>query len=287
MPTPQFHRPRFHRDSLPIDSSFDATATPPWLMLPSTSGTDFVNLDNAAGLVVKSRNENIADFDEPQGSSNNNRRELMINGKSPGVTFIDVFAPNSSTAVITKLEVSVKDRMVHTIAFHLVTDGLINTTTRTANSVTILHNVLNNIYERRANLNFNMTRVVSVDVNTYLLNIVIEQERGGKRAHREWDKLVAVGDPNAEINVFFMPWEGTEDRRPSQMLVSGGDFVCEDGMSDEKLKVALPHVIGSYLGCPVDYNDRHKDYMMFESHAEGLNGGSFIPKNCVNTMNPD
>ena len=63
-------------------------------MLPSTSGTDFVNLDNAAGLVVKSRNENIADFDEPQGSSNNNRRELMINGKSPGVTFIDVFAPN-------------------------------------------------------------------------------------------------------------------------------------------------------------------------------------------------
>jgi hypothetical protein len=31
--------------------------------------------------------------------------------------------------------------------------------------------------------------------------------------------LVSAGDPGAEINVFFMPWEGTEDRRPSRMLV--------------------------------------------------------------------
>jgi hypothetical protein len=74
---------------------------------------------------------------------------------------------------------------------------------------------------------------------------------------------------------------------PSEMLVYGGDIVCADGTSDDDLRVAFPHVIGSFLGCPLDYNDRHRDYMMFESHAKGVDGGSFIPKDCVNTMNPD
>jgi hypothetical protein len=150
-----------HRDSLPLDSSFDPTSRP-WLMLAANSGLDFVNLDNAAGLMVKSRNLNIAEFDEPQGSSNNATPELMVKGKSPGVTFIDVFAPGSSTTVNTKLEVSVKDKVSHTIAFHLVTDNLINKTTRTPQSVTILHNVLNDIYRIRANLNFNMTGSASI-----------------------------------------------------------------------------------------------------------------------------
>jgi hypothetical protein len=256
-------------------------------MLAANSGLDFVNLDNAAGLMVKSRNLNIVEFDEPQGSSNNTTRELMVTRKSPGVTFIEVFAPGSSTTVITKLEVSVKDKVSHTIAFHLVTDNLVNKTTRVPQSVTILHNILNDIYGKRANLNFTMTGTNSIDVSTSLLSIVIEQEIRGRREHREWDKLVSAGDSGAEINVFFMPWEGTEDRRPSRMLVKDGDIVCQDGMSDDDVRVALPHVIGSILGCPVDFDGRHRDFMMFDSHAEGTDGGSFLPKSCVNILNPD
>jgi hypothetical protein len=138
---------------------------------------DLVNLDDAAGLAVKSRNENIAEFDEPAGSTNNASRELTIKGKNPGVTFIDVFAPGSNTAVITKLEVSVKDRLLRTIVFHLVTDNLINKTARSSTSVAILHNTLNEIYERRANVTFAGTRTDSIDVSTSLMSIVIEQER--------------------------------------------------------------------------------------------------------------
>jgi hypothetical protein len=99
--------------------------------------------------------------------------------------------------------------------------------------------------------------------------------------------LVSGGDSGAEINLFFMPWEGTEERRPSRMLMKDGDIVCQDGMSDDDVRVALPHVIGSLLGCPVDFDTRHRDFMMFDSHAEGVDGGSFIPKDCVNIMNPD
>ena len=84
-----------------------------------------------------------------------------------------------------------------------------------------------------------------------------------------------------------MSWEGTEDRRPSRMLVKDGDIVCQDGMSDDDVRVALPHVIGSILGCPVDFDSRHRDFMMFDSHAEGPDGGSFLPKSCVNILNPD
>jgi hypothetical protein len=283
----QFHRPRFTRD-LSSDSSFDGTARPPWLMVAAAAGVDIVNLDNAAGFVVKSRNENIAEFSEPQGSTNSDSRELMITGKSPGVTFIDVFAPGSKSAVLTKLEVSVKNQIVHTISFHLVTDNLINKTTRSSTGVTILHDVLNDIYEKRANVRFNLTRSDSIEAGSNLMSIVIEQERQSRHApRREWEKLVAGGDPDAEINVFFVPWEGSAGRRPTQMLVYGGDIVCADGMSDDDLRVAFPHVIGNFLGCPVDYSDKHKDYLMYESHAEGTDGGSFIPKDCVNMINPD
>jgi hypothetical protein len=287
----RFHRTRFRRD-FSSESSFDGTAKPPWLMLAATngvtSGIDIVNLDNAAGLVVKSRNENIAEFSEPQGSTNNDSRELMITGKSPGVTLIDVFAPGSNTAVLTKLEVSVKNQIVHTIAFHLVTDSLVIKSTRSSTSLTILHNVLNDIFWKRANVRFNLTRSDSIEASTNLMNIVIEQERHSSHApRREWDKLVAGGDPDAEINVFFMPWEASVAKRPTEMLVYDGDIVCADSMSDDDLRVAFPHVIGSFLGCPVDYNDRHKDYLMYESHAEATDGGSFMPKDCINMINPD
>src|SRR5262249_2863883 len=125
----------------------------------------------------------------------------------------------------------------------------------------------------------------------------IERERGNRhKSAAEWDKLVSKGDPNAAINVFFMPWEGTDERRPSsslgryqeypsKILERDGNFICDDGMTDEEVKIVLPHMIGRFLGCAPTFSDREQNQLMHIDRAEGRGNGAFIPKDCANTMN--
>src|SRR5215470_15871294 len=232
--------PRFEEALFP-NSGFDKGAMPPWIMVGNNS-TNIVNLVNADGLVVKSRNPNIATFSESSNNINHTR-ELIITGVSPGITWIDVFAPNSNS-VITMLEVDVKDKARFDVGFQFVTDDLMDSTTRSTNIAVELQRLLNEIYEDQTNISFSRTRIVPVQAETSLLNIVSEQERGDRHKRpSEWDKLVCKGDPNATINIFFMSWEGTDERRPSSLgryqeypskiLAKNGDFICDDGMTDE------------------------------------------------------
>jgi hypothetical protein len=289
-------RPQFVRgDSF---SGFDKEARPRWLMIRRRFSQQ-IFLVNGAGWVVQSQNTNIATIREDSIGIPNlfNGREFWITGESPGVTFIEAYLYHSGKIPVARLlEVNVKDERSFNIAFQFVTDNIIEKTTRPTSIADELVSILNDIYGSQANITFTKTREVFVDVKTSLLLIVDldkpNDDGSLRHYHREWDKLVPAGDPGANINVFFMPWDGPDDKRPSQMLGSSVDFVCPDGMLDDEVKIALPHMIGHFfLGCPVTFDSKKSHHLMFWRRAEGFNPhptdvfSSFIPKECANAMN--
>lgn len=290
MPPP----PEFNIDIGNLDSGFDKDATPRWQMV-AESDTAFVNLVNAANLVVKSRNENIATFDEPSSRIGTAKRELLISGKSPGRTFIDVFARSSPTrvltTVLTKLEVFVKAQTSRlNIVFNFVTDHVFSKTKRSSAFTTPLLGDLNNTYLRQVNIGFR-GRTADIQVETSHSRIAHEQKDGNRRKHAdpEWNALILHGDSGAHINVFFMSGTGMPNKRPSRMLGDEfGNIVCDDGMSDAQVQSALPHMIGRFLRCPVTNDEGQRHYLMFETRDEGLNrspiGRNFIPKATTITM---
>lgn len=286
--------PRFEVDASTFDSGFDKDATPRWQMV-SERGDAFVNLINAANLVVRSRNVNIATFDEPPSGIGTAKRELLISARSPGRTFIDVFARSSPTrvltTVLTKLEVFVKAQTSPlNIAFQFVTDHIFSKTKRSRAIITPLLSDLNNTYLSQVNIGFR-SRTADIQVETSHHRIASEQKDGDRRKHSdpEWNALILHGDPGAHINVFFMSGTGMPNKRPSRMLGDEfGNIVCDDGMSDPQLQFALPHMIGRFLRCPVTNDESQKHHLMFETRDEGRNrssiGRNFIPKACTITM---
>jgi hypothetical protein len=292
-------RPRFVNGT--AFSGFDKEAHPPWLMVRFTNARRFSQrlfLVNGDRWVVESHNSSIASLAEDTLGIPNifNGREFSITGESPGVTFIEGFLHHDGKIPVARLlEVSVKDERSLSIAFHFVTDDLFTATNRPATIADELLLILNDIFGNQANVTFTTTRKGAAQVSTNLLLIVTADqpnEDGILKHHREWDKLLVARDPTADINVFFMPWGGSKDRRPTRILGLSGDFVCPDEMLDDEVKVALQHEIGRFLGCDVTYDEKRSQHLMFWRRAEGINPdpgngfASFISKDCANTMNP-
>ncbi|WP_406698662.1 hypothetical protein V5E97_07220 [Singulisphaera sp. Ch08] len=218
------------------------------------------------------------------------RREFWITGASPGETFLEVLDSKSQRPVA-RLQVSVKDERPLNIAFQFVTDDIFEKTKRPSFVADDLHLELNKIFQLQANVRFKKTRALDVQVNTNVYQVILEQRNGSTRKpHREWDKIEVGADPDAEINVFFMPWYWTDRTRPSGILERYGSFICVDPMSDDEVKVALPHMVGQFLGCSVVSNDRQRHHVMHWNRAEGVTGlterRNFIPRDCANLINP-
>ncbi|GEM_PF-3636538 len=268
--------PRFEIDAYSFDTGFDKDATPRWQMVGEGS-VEFVNLVNAPNLVVKSRNESISTVDESSIGTGTAKREFMISAKSPGRTFIDVFGTGSIRTIVAKLEVFVR---AHTpplnIAFNFVTDHVFDKTKRNSAIITDLLVELDKIYLRQANIRFT-DRVADIQVKTSHSRIAYEQKNGNRRKHAdpEWNTLIDHRDPGAHINVFFMSGTGMPNKRPSRMLGDEfGNIVCDDGMSNAQVGIALPHMIGRFLRCPVTNDESQIHHLMFETRDEGLNRSS-------------
>lgn len=285
MPTPI---PRFEVDGLIDETGLDPEATPRWLMVGHTSVSS-VFLADGAGMTVQVRNEKIASIQETSFVSGG-RREFWITGASPGETFVEVIDPKTKRPAA-RLQVSVKDERPLKIAFQYVTDRLHEKTKRPSFVADDLVVELSKIYQFQANVRFKKTRALDVDVDTDLYQIILEQRNGNTRkVNREWDKVAAAGDSDADLNVFFMPWYWTDRTRPGEILEKYGVFLCVDSMSDDEVKVALPHVIGRYLGCTVVSKESQRHHVMHWDRAEGVTNltvrRNFIPRDCANVLNP-
>lgn len=277
---------------------FDKEATPPWLLVGK--GKEVVmKLMNPKGTHVRSRNPFIAKVKDLESMSRDDSRVIGIEGRSVGRTHIEVFASGSTP--IARLEVQVKDSLECPISFRFVTDHTSLQTTKSPNSL-FTSNMLNTLgitYSAQANVDFPLISEGRVRVDTSLPRIVNEQQSRSlddvNTQGHEWKKLVSATDPQAVINVFIMPWYGPEDRRPARLFGKDGICVCDDGMADSDIEVALPHMIGRLLGAEPIYNDSQEHHLMYHSRVTGvemLSGSSFqnrvgfIPKNVANALNP-
>jgi hypothetical protein len=285
------------------NSGFDGTATPPWLTV-GTGESKLVALVNGPNLVLKSRDEHIAGVGFHASSSSPNRRHFAISGGSSGPAFVEAFTPGRRVPDL-RLAVRVKAPKTLTIALNYVKDDSLNETARNRSPQFLddLVNALDVIFHKQANVTFTRTGPRLVEVRTTLFRIVREQpDVEDLRDKGEFTRLVLVGDPGADVNVFFMAWPWPKgklpdkhpDQRPTQMFGAARTCICEDAMSDDQVKIALPHLIGRLYGCQVTHNDRQKNHLMFHSYAEGQNpipgpyfpNDIFVPKDCSNRVNP-
>lgn len=284
---------------------FDGTATPPSLMV-GTGDSKLVVVVNGPNLVLKSQDEHIAPVSFHAFGSSPNRRNFAIAGRSPGPTYIEAFTPGRRVPDL-RLAVRVKAPRNLSIAFNYVKDDSLDETARDRSSQFLdeLVNALDIIFKNQANLTFTRKGPRSVEVGTTLFKIVRDRQQlsiEDLRVQGEFRKLVQAGEGGADINVFFMPWPWPKgklpgkhpDWRPTQMFGTAMTCICEDAMTNEQVKIALPHMIGRLFDCPVMHNEKQKEHLMFWTYAEGRNPFSgqyfpdtiFVPKGCSDRVNP-
>lgn len=285
MPRPRWVAP-------PETEGFDGKATPPWLIVglpgapllgrPLPSFRKRMLLVDGQNLVVKPVNENIAEIQESTVPSAR-EREFIISGKNPATTFIDVR--------LARLEVVVARDISLKIAFQFVKDEYFKRPEWNQNLLPRLELGLDQAFAGRANLRFQKTRTLDVEVDTSLRKLVNEldenkRQRVGKRAH--WDKLTQKGDPTADINVFFMPLETSKDKRLLGIIGQEGSYICHDGMTLYDILKALPHMIGQFLLCPIVYDSDKSQLLMHADRNEDPSAVAdvvgTIPKSCALVM---
>jgi len=301
MPPPQFNKI--------IDRvGFDETAVPRWQSVSLGSGffaRKSVDLQFGDGMTVTSQDPNIATI--TPDSTVPGRFE--IEGRATGITFIDVFDPTSGNRFSKLLEVDVKGEKRVKIAYHFVDKTLVNQSQITGQ---VHGNLTVNIYEPQANVVFDMTRATPIMVTTTLRDIISELKQSTRRIikHREWDDLISWGDKSADINVFFMEWDGRPNDAPSEALAQfdfdkgGFNIVCPDGMTAHQVERALAHEIGRFFGCFTTNSQQQKHQLMFRTFdypdlAQFIRSGDYqsfdsrkladsrnITKDCANLINP-
>ena len=255
--------------TLPPLQGFDAEGIPRWQIVAASSFRT-VFLDNAGlpgpTLTVTSLHPNIASITEIFSIPPIPRREFRINGLVSGRSELQVFAPNGRT-VIGQLQVMVKNQSVLKVAFHRVTDGLFDTTTRPQATGANLQTDLNLIFGPQANVGIDSPPMTAapVSLRTTLPELVMEQ-RERHMPKRGWAEFEKAGDPGSHLNVFFMPWQGTPGRLPSQIIQDATEtiLIFEDGMPVDNVLIALAHRIGRFLGAAVTTSDRHRHHVMHE-----------------------
>jgi hypothetical protein len=268
---------------------FDELAKPAWQMVPYHAGMPpLVDLMNAGGMAVTSVNENIAKVEDLLPSAANDpERNLSLTPVSPGTTFIEVRG-GPGNSLLQRLEVSVKPPVTRAVSFQFVTD--IGETTRTTDATDKLVRALNDVFAPQANLLFTKGRVASVRTHVTMQQILKEQDIDFIRPSRSWGTLTGEGDPAADVNVYFMQFLGRDEQAPDQVFGTDGDVVCPDGLTLDRLLIALPHMVGRSLGCPITDSDKLRHHLMFRSRATGnldaAGGCGFIPKECADIINP-
>jgi hypothetical protein len=299
MPTPQF-------EEIGPNLGFDKNALPRWQMVALKStihNKKIVFLRFGDGMNVINQNPPVATLTEDPSLSSSDTRAFIIEGISPGVTFIDVFDSASRTLFPRRLEVEVKDNRRFKISYHFV-DKTAYKTTDITNQV---HNNLNSLFEGQANINFDLSNARPLMSIATLIAIVFELKNADRRkpSQREWDTLIDSSDKGADFNVFFMPWDGRPENRPTEMLARDNQVICPDGLTLEQVERALAHEIGRFLFCDVVYNEKQREQLMFRSSSDKgdlvkfvrggdhvsfesrrLRNSRFITKDCANTMNP-
>lgn len=266
---------------------FDATATPPWQMVPLGFWRE-VGLNEAAGLTLASTNPAVATAEfaahGPAALVRAGQRKVIVHGHRKGSATIEA---RRGTSVACRLEVGVKASKTVKVAFHFVKDNAGHRTRRALASTDNLVRTMNAIYTPQTYIHIVKRTARWVQVNQNLGRVVRYSSHlaGVSAAQHEWDHVIALGDPAAHWNVFFV-WEYEQDATPFQDHTDagnlGGNCLFEDSAGLE-VGETLAHELGHYLGVADFYNNAQQDWLMY-GYTDVR--GRFIPKDHANTMNP-
>ncbi len=266
---------------------FDATATPPWQMVPVGFWRE-VGLSEAAGLTLASTNPAVATAEfarqDPASLARAGQRKVIVHGHRKGTAFIE--ARRGST-VVCQLEVGVKASKTVKVAFNFVRDNAGHRTSRALASVDGLLRTMNSIYTPQTYIHIVKRTARWVQVNKNLGRVVRFSSHlaGVPASQHEWDDVVALRDAAAHWNVFFV-WEYEQDTTPFRDDTDagnlGGNCLFEDNAGVE-VGETLAHELGHYLGVRDFYGNTQVDWLMY-GYTDVR--GRFIPKDHANTMNP-
>lgn len=262
--------------------------------------SDFLILDGGIGLTLQMDHPldaGILDIVENFAfSSGPGERNFDLKGKRKGKVTIRGLS-RDGLLKIPLLEVEVKEKLPLKIAFQFVTDNSLNSPNQwnqASGFMTQLKFNTNSIFERQANLVFDVTREKDVQVNTSLRDIIGKQDRQDlaftrslRAPYHEWFKLTGEGDPLAAINVFFIARSFLQRDNVFPPLIFGmdGNLLVEDDpfRRIEQLERELARFIAETLGVNRTQGRRHAEYLMSPSTDVTARK---LPKEHANMLNP-
>jgi hypothetical protein len=273
---------------------FDETVTPRWLMVGHQESKAML-LDFAPDKIIKSINPRIAAISD--GGMEGQSRFFMIEGKSPGRTNIEVRNPKTNV-LESLLAVRVKKERKFRVSFHFVEDKGGNKTVHHTGIADNLIDELNNIYESQTNIMFELWGAGDLKLDFNLNSGIMEgwdankkQWTGdGKIALKDfWKKVfVTKGDRAADFNIYLIPADQPANLSDTLIFTDLDNCIIEDGR--QPVTYAIAHAIGRMLGCPITSDPNKMNQLMFWDPGIGANffsrSDDFIPRNCVNIMNP-
>ncbi len=273
-----------------VTNGFDPFVDPAWCMLPFASNKS-VKLYNEQGLTITVLNPAVAKIVSKMPPKNAAEgREIVLQGVSEGTTLIEAKENNKTKAT---LEVSTLKKKFLRVAFNYVRDNAGHHTLRCPSVTQALIKDVNALFIPQANVEIvaSVSRIANVKMNLKdEVNFPEELWKGKiKKGLKEWNAITKLGDPSAQVNVFFVhDLESDENlklcRKESQDCSDIMGYhafmncMIQDQIEARYVGDVTAHEIGHALGV-VNHN-KMTDYLMHDS-----SNGILISKQESLTMN--
>lgn len=278
-PAPPHPPVRFEESK--VNNGFDKKVNPPWQMVP-VAGFKLVKVTNTNGVTFSSKNPAVATV--VQISPN----LIQIGGLSHATTLIE--AKDASGNLLGTLEIAVKNKKTIVTSFFYVEDSATpvkHKTTRSLGDEVKLTQLVNEIYEPQANIEFKIRAAKPLPINKDLGNVIrwALAIPGVPVSEDEWNLIKSKRDPGADFNVFFV-WEYEQDASPNVDDTEAGTIdtdkmtILEDNLTDITAEEVLAHEAGHFL--KVHDHSTDSDDLMVGAGKSKLK----IPKAHANVMNP-
>jgi len=267
MPDPIF-RPLFdfHQDG------FHSEGKRSYQMIP-VGGERTLKLMRAPGVVFKTSptTEPIPESEahrrciwSESGQTIQEPRIIRLRGVSHGNAYYTSIIPGNCLEFLTTF---VRRRKYVRVAFHFVSDIEGHRTVRGQGIISKAVARLNEILTPQANLDFKIAGVRNVQVPEDLGCLI-----GGESealCQEEWGKIVKLGDPSSDWNVFFV-WDMRHSTAGDQVLAANKRQNClvDDMTSSEQLGNVLAHEYCHSQGCG-HVEGNQSQFLMNEYEAGG------------------
>lgn len=249
---------------------YDASTKPAGLVVPVNGKRKVKLRKRPANMTIESSKERVVTVDATQPAGG-----MTVEGLKHDRTRI---VAREGAKVVDQLDVSVKAKITKGVDYHYVSDSAGHSTRRRPGDERALNDKLNEIWERQANIHFEIGVVDSRQVPTDLGRTVI-----AGRATDPAARALSVLRTSNNYQVFLV-WEFETESTGGQDVTQGGTLgsmtILEDQTGSD---LAFPHEAGHYLGL-VTRNEDHPNSGIMANIRGGISPRVF--KQDADKVNP-